>query len=358
MHDGSKHALIGTGAGDSQLLPRAVGMLFCCGGLLVLVGTAVSRPDGATVSGLYAVGAIALMLGSATSVSVKNTRAWTAHSLFALGTGVISLGAYFGGAATGLYSAMLVWLAIVAASFFSARAVAAHVAWILLASGVTLGTVDTLSPTVALTRWIVGGVVLTIAAVVMSRIAADRRSTEEQLRAEIAERERLQRELEHLAGHDPLTGVANRRRLEQELTRELARARRDGTPLCVVILDLDDLKTHNDAHGHAAGDRLLKQVAGTWESALRATDLIARTGGDEFVALLPDCAPADAERLMSRFRADVGMTCTYSAGSACWDGHESADDLLARADRAMYAAKPRARRARDERDEVPATPTC
>jgi diguanylate cyclase (GGDEF)-like protein len=108
-----------------------------------------------------------------------------------------------------------------------------------------------------------------------------------------------------------------------------------------VTLDLDDLKEHNDAHGHAAGDRLLKHVASTWAGALRATDLIARTGGDEFVALLPDCPPAAADRLMNRLRDDVASTCTSSAGAATWDGRESADDLLARADRAMYDTKPR-----------------
>lgn len=273
-----------------------------------------------------------------------------AHSLFAGGTGLICLGAYFAGAATGLYSSMLVWLVIVAASFFSARAVAAHVLWILVASGATLGMVDGLSRTSALTRWTVGGALLVIASMVMTRIAADRRSTEDRLRAEIAKAELLQRRLEHLADHDPLTGVANRRRLEQELTRELDRARRERTPLCVLILDLDDLKAHNDSYGHAAGDRLLKHVASTWAAALRATDLIARTGGDEFVVLLPDCAPAAAERLMSQLREDIASSCASSAGIACWDGQESADELLARADRAMYAIKPRTRAARERQE--------
>jgi len=293
------------------------------------------------------------VVGSATFIWVSNARALTMHALFGAGAGLICLGAYFAGAATGLYSAMLVWLVIVAASLFSGRAVIAHVVWILLASGVTLEMVDGLPGTVAATRWIFGAVLLVLAAAVMSRIAADRRSTEEHLRAEIQERERLQRELEHLADHDPLTGVANRRRLEQELTRELARARRERTPLCVVSLDLDDLKKHNDAHGHAVGDRLLRHAASTWAEALRATDVIARTGGNEFVALLPDCPPAMAEHLMNRFCDDVAPACTASAGAACWDGQESADELLARADRAMYDAKARQRRASARRATRP-----
>ncbi len=286
-----------------------------------------------------------LALGGA-AFAFRHAHAWAAHSLFALGTGLICLGTYFAGAATGLYSALLVWLVVVAASFFSARAVAAHVAWILFASAVTLSSIDGLSDISAAVRWIVGGVLLAIAAVAMSRIAVDRRSTEQRLRAEIGQRERLQLELEHLADHDPLTGLANRRRLEQELTRELLRARREKTPLCLAVLDLDDLKGHNDAHGHAAGDRLLKQVASKWAEALRGTDLVARIGGDEFAVVLPDCTPAMAERLMSTLCDEVSPACTWSAGAACWDGRESGDELLARADRAMYdtkSARPRLR---------------
>lgn len=346
MHREPPYAPIGTGVDDPQLLARALAVLLTCGGLLVLVGTTVSRPEGASALGLYGVGAIALVLGSVTFVWVRHAHAWAAHLMFALGTGLICLGTYFAGAATGLYSALLVWLVIVAASFFSARAVAVHVVWILVASGATLSMIDGLSGASAATRWVVGGVLLATAAIAMSRIASGRRSAERQLRAEIEERERLQLELEHLADHDPLTGVANRRRLEQELARELVRARREGTPLCVVILDVDDLKEHNDAHGHAAGDRLLRHVASAWAGALRATDLIARLGGDEFAVLLPDCPPAVADRLMSRLCDEAAPVCTSSAGAACWDGRESADELLARADRAMYDAKAAANRLR------------
>lgn len=327
-----------TVAGESRLQSRALAVLMTCGGLVVVLATMLSPPTGATQAGLYAVGAVALALGGVTFVWPSH-RVWTPHVLFAGGTGLICLGAYFAGAASGLYSAMLVWLVVVAASFFSPRAVTAHVAWILLASGATLATVGELPGSSAAMRWGVGGALLVIAATVMGRIAADRRSTEERLRAEIAERERLQRELEHLAAHDPLTGVANRRRLAQELDRQIARARRERTPLSVVTLDVDELKEHNDVHGHAAGDRLLKHVASTWAAAVRPGDLIARTGGDEFVALLPDCSHAAAERLAARLRGEVAAACGCSAGTACWDGRESADELLARADSTMYDAK-------------------
>jgi diguanylate cyclase (GGDEF)-like protein len=213
----------------------------------------------------------------------------------------------------------------------------------MLASAATLLTVGASPGPPLAARWAVGGILLTITATITGRRAARRRAGEMRLRAEIQERERLQRELEHLADHDPLTGVANRRRLEQDLARELSRARRDGTPLCVATIDLDDLKTHNDTYGHAAGDRLLQHVAHTWSLALRSTDILARTGGDEFVIVFPDCTLDMAERLVDDLSQAVAPMCECSAGAALWDGHESADDLQVRADLAMYAAKARAR---------------
>jgi diguanylate cyclase (GGDEF)-like protein len=340
------HPFVDAGADDPRLMSRALGVLLLCAGAVVLVGTTMARPENTTGAGLLSVGLTAIALGAVALAGARRAHPSTAHLLFGAGSGLICLGTYFGGAATGLYAFLLVWLAIVAASFFTARAVTAHILWILVASGVTLNFVATSPGPSALARWAVGGILLTVAATVMGRIAAGRRETEERLRAEIQERERLQRELEHLADHDPLTGVANRRRLEQDLARELARARREGTPLCVVTLDLDGLKEHNDTFGHAAGDRLLKYVASTWSVALRATDLIARTGGDEFVVLLPDCPLEMAERLSDRLRGEVAVAGGCSAGIACWDGRESATELQIRADLAMYGAKAATRAAR------------
>jgi diguanylate cyclase (GGDEF)-like protein len=214
-----------------------------------------------------------------------------------------------------------------------------HVLWILAAWGLTLTTVDETSGFSGITRWALGSFVLVVAAAVMSEIVAGRRSTEEQLRAQIEERERLQDELEHLAHHDPLTGLANRRRLDEELARELTRAARQDTPLCVVALDLDNFKEYNDLHGHVAGDRLLKSSASFWSEALRANDMIARMGGDEFVALLPNCHTAEAEQVVERLCQTTPSRRTCSAGIALWDGHESADELLTRADQAMYETK-------------------
>src|SRR5829696_9110504 len=148
----------------------------------------------------------------------------------------------------------------------------------------------------------------------------------------------LYREVGRLARTDSLTGVANRRGWDEELPRELARAARSGQPVCVALLDLDHFKHYNDEHGHLAGDRLLKAAAAAWEHRLRKTDLLARYGGEEFAILLPDCELGAAMEIAERLRtAQPEGTC--SIGVADWDGRQEGDELLARADRALYAAK-------------------
>jgi diguanylate cyclase (GGDEF)-like protein len=148
----------------------------------------------------------------------------------------------------------------------------------------------------------------------------------------------LYREVERLARTDGLTGVANRRAWDDELPRELARTGRSGQQLCVVLLDLDHFKAYNDRHGHQAGDRLLKAAAAAWQGRLRRTDLLARYGGEEFAVLLPDSDLADAMEVAERLRtAQPEVTC--SLGVAAWDGREDVTELVARADRALYAAK-------------------
>jgi diguanylate cyclase (GGDEF)-like protein/PAS domain S-box-containing protein len=153
-----------------------------------------------------------------------------------------------------------------------------------------------------------------------------------------SEREDLLIEVKMLASSDALTGLPNRRSLDEQLPREMARARRHSTPLCLAIIDIDFFKAYNDAHGHLAGDGMLRDCAEAWDSELRGEDTIVRYGGEEFLVLLPaslDQAADTVERL--RAVTPDGQTC--SAGLACWDLEESAEDLLERADVALYAAK-------------------
>ncbi len=142
-----------------------------------------------------------------------------------------------------------------------------------------------------------------------------------------------------LAQHDALTGIPNRRAWDGELPVAMDRARRDGVPLSVALLDLDHFKDFNDGHGHQAGDRLLKSATAAWAATLRGTDLLCRYGGEEFALLLPDATVEQAAEVLQRMRAVSPQEQTFSAGLACWDGQEISDELVARADRALYAAK-------------------
>jgi diguanylate cyclase (GGDEF)-like protein len=153
------------------------------------------------------------------------------------------------------------------------------------------------------------------------------------------ERADLLARLEAIARTDDLTGLANRRAWEELLPTELARAARDGSPMCVAMLDLDHFKSYNDEHGHQTGDRLLKAAAGAWRGELRATDVLARYGGEEFVVVLPRCDLEDALVLLARLRKATPEEQTVSAGLALWDGEEAPEALVARADEALYEAK-------------------
>ena len=132
--------------------------------------------------------------------------------------------------------------------------------------------------------------------------------------------------------------MPNRRVWEEELPRELERARRMGTGVCVAMIDLDNFKAYNDRNGHQAGDLVLKEAAAAWRTEVRSTDLLARYGGEEFVLLLPACALEDAIRIVERLRLVTPLV-TCSVGLAFWDFQEASEGLVERADKALYAAK-------------------
>jgi diguanylate cyclase (GGDEF)-like protein/PAS domain S-box-containing protein len=154
-----------------------------------------------------------------------------------------------------------------------------------------------------------------------------------------AEREELLGQVQEMARRDQLTGLPNRRALEEQLPQAMARARRRGSPLCMAILDIDHFKNYNDTHGHLAGDEVLRACARAWDSALRGEDTIVRFGGEEFLVMLPDTTTEEAAEIVERLRSETPMGQTCSAGLACWDYAESIDDLLGRADKALYLAK-------------------
>jgi diguanylate cyclase (GGDEF)-like protein/PAS domain S-box-containing protein len=165
---------------------------------------------------------------------------------------------------------------------------------------------------------------------------------------DISDRKHEAKRLEFMADHDFLTGLFNRRHFEQELTREVERARRYRTPGAVLLIDLDNFKDINDAFGHMAGDDVLKEIAELLKHRIRQTDTLSRIGGDEFAVLLPQ---SDAERAMvvadelvkalsrkTAIQADQKMCITASIGISLFDGLNAAE-VLACSDLAMYEAK-------------------
>ncbi|MCX2861488.1 diguanylate cyclase [Paucibacter sp. PLA-PC-4] len=165
---------------------------------------------------------------------------------------------------------------------------------------------------------------------------------------DITERKQLELELQRLATTDALTGVANRRSFIEQAERELERARRHGLPLALVMMDIDHFKRINDSLGHAGGDAAIRQVVQACAQLVRRLDVIGRLGGEEFALLLPQTELAAAQPLVERLRGQIaalmpdheGGALTASFGiTALRAGDCQVDELLLRADEALYAAK-------------------
>ncbi len=142
---------------------------------------------------------------------------------------------------------------------------------------------------------------------------------------------------------DPLTGITNRRGLDENLPVEMARAKRTSTTLTVAMLDLDYFKRYNSRRGHTGGDTLLRAASQAWRKQLRPTDTLVRYGGEEFTLVLPNCCAEQADQLIARLRPLMPDNQTFSAGIATWDYLESGEQLLRRADEALLAAKKQGR---------------
>ena len=168
------------------------------------------------------------------------------------------------------------------------------------------------------------------------------------------ERKRLERQLRQLADHDALTGLFNRRRFDEELGRTMASTRRFEEPASVLLIDVDDFKYVNDTLGHAAGDEVLRSVAGMIQQRVRATDVLARVGGDEFALLLARAGADEAHKvaadLVQAARDHVlalgggFVRVTVSVGAVAFDATAgTGENVLIAADRAMYDAKTQGR---------------
>jgi diguanylate cyclase (GGDEF)-like protein/PAS domain S-box-containing protein len=385
--------------------------------------------------------------GVVLSLVVTRVSRVVVHAVIAGVVAATGLLVYASGVAVGQYGTIFVWATLISSYFFSRRAAATHLVWLLGVYGAVLVGTESTAGYSPLTRWLfaavsLSGVMLLITAVISRQAQLDRRarrffelsqdmlctmdaegrcreansawkrhlgyspeelhgvylldlahpddrkpamaeaqrlfsgggfaSLEARVRAKDgswhwlrtsstfaadeqlvyarstdvtalkrveSEREQLLGEVQNLARRDALTGLPNRRALAELLPRELARSRRSASPLCAAIVDIDHFKAYNDTYGHLAGDEVLREAAIAWDGALRAEDTIVRFGGEEFLVVLPDTTVEQARDVVERLRKAMPRSQTCSAGLAAWDFVESADDLLCRADKALYLAK-------------------
>jgi diguanylate cyclase (GGDEF)-like protein len=309
--------------GDSSLIARVIGVLYGAGAILVGASLVLPHPAHSKDAGIIAIAVAAAMVSILLWALAGRLPRWLLQVIIALGSALISLAVYFAGQPSA-YVAMFIWVVLVSAFFFPGRRTALQMAWLLTAYGIVLFSIpdNGYSP---VTRLLLTGFAFGTAAAVVSwlSLSVNRRVEASESRART----------------DPLTGIANRRWLDEELTRELAWARRHSVPMCVALIDIDDLKAYNDRHGHLGGDHLIVSAVEAWRGAIRPSDFLARVGGDEFMLLMPDCPPEAAEAVVDRVRNATPEGSSCSAGLAVWNGVEDALELFGRADSALYAAK-------------------
>jgi diguanylate cyclase (GGDEF)-like protein len=255
------------------------------------------------------------------------------HPVVAIGTAVATAAAYGWGTESAYGPLPYVWVTLFAFFFFSRGAALVHLALMAAAYALALALEDpTENP---LDGWLATVLTLLVTGVFVSMV-----------RDHISG---LIRRLSDAAQRDPLTDMLNRRGFQGVFDTELERARRADQSLSLIVGDLDRFKRVNDAHGHAAGDDVLKRVAHAISGAKRGFDSAARVGGEEFAVLAPDCDEHGAFMLAERMRAAVHEALvargektplTISFGISTFPLHgQSADSLLRTADQALYAAK-------------------
>jgi len=336
-NEAQNEAVIDALAESSRFAWLMAALLFAVGGAIGALSLILAHPSYFDDSALW--GNIGLSFAGAVVCFAGAAWSWPMAALYAvvaLGVLAVTRAGYYSHEPGGFYSLFYVWIGLYAMFFFSRQAAIAYLAGIGVAYAWLLGATDADAEAA---RWVttIGTVVL--GAVLIDTLVGRLRRVAHDSASIARERADLMATLAEVARTDELTGLPNRRAWGEALERELARARRESTPLCIGIVDLDRFKDYNDVHGHQAGDRVLKQLAAAWGAELRITDVLARYGGEEFALALPGCELGNAQRLVERLRAVTPAGQTASAGLVRWDGEESADHLFGRADKALYEAK-------------------
>jgi len=318
---------------DLGTMARTFIYLFGVGATLLLVTLALPHsPDRDTI-GLVLVGLAAYIAALGFLVLYDGLPRWLFEASPLLGTVLVTLAVYFGGSdAPAAYAMYYLWVAL-AACYFSQPAIAAiHLAIASAAFGIVLLVMGG-DVTVPVLQWVMVTGTLAVVGGLMIVLR-------EQLQGLVAQ-------LAAVARTDSLTGLANRRDLEERFASELERSTRTGRPLSILVLDLDWFKEFNDRFGHNAGDGALVRLAEALRRATRTSDVVARLGGEEFAVLAPETDEPEGQQLAERLRAEVKTTfaretekMTVSCGVATFPVHGiTAGELLHAADRALYEAK-------------------
>jgi diguanylate cyclase (GGDEF)-like protein len=317
---------------DRGWVARILAILFGFGGILLGSTLLMDGAPGRDPGSLGIVAGAAACVGAFILIVYERLPVWFLRAAPAIATVLVAFTIYYAGPqASAAYAMYMAWVVIAAALFLDTRLMLAHGAFCVAAYAFVLsllGGSDNLDPLrLAMTAGTIGAVAL-----VMAGIAAQLRE--------------VLHKLEAAASTDPLTGLLNRRALEDAFDIELARAGRGRFGIGVVMIDLDGFKDFNDEHGHQAGDAALERLSYVLAEATRAIDHVGRVGGEEFAILAPESSTAGTLALAERLRRAVeiefsgmgGLTASCGVASYPENGGDRYA-LIGAADRALYQAK-------------------
>jgi diguanylate cyclase (GGDEF)-like protein/putative nucleotidyltransferase with HDIG domain len=336
--DGHDAAWGGSYVGQSfqtSLVARVLAVLFAAGATIASVTMALPDSGHPNVPAQLAIIGDAYLVALVLYTQAPRLPGWTLQPTLAWGSTLIAAVAYFAGVAPSPLVFFYLWVFLYASYFFTLRQTAVQIVYAAAAYGALLALRPPVGGTLA--WWLVAMGTLLVGAVVIMTMRA---------RVDL-----LIGRLYDAARTDPLTKLANRRGFREQLDLELERARRGGTPLALLVCDIDDFKDVNDCCGHRVGDSALQRVARLLDEHKRSIDMAARVDGGEFALIVPDGARKEGFKLAERARRAVeqefaadAVPSTVSFGVAVYPEHgETAAALIHAAGQALYAAKERGR---------------
>ncbi|HYH60405.1 MAG TPA: GGDEF domain-containing protein [Solirubrobacterales bacterium] len=321
---------------DRGWAARLLACLFGFGGVLLLVTMLLPGPAERDLEALAIVAGAAIAMALLLIVGFDSLPVWFLRWAPAVGTCLVAFAIYYAGpGASAPYAMYMAWVVIAASLFLDTRLILAHGALAIGAYAFVLSRLEGSDGLDALRVTMTAGTVLVVA-LVMGGISGRLRE--------------VLRSLQAAARTDPLTGLLNRRALEEAFEMELSRAGRGKFSVGLVMLDLDGFKAFNDEYGHPAGDAALVRLSHALVDATRAIDHVGRVGGEEFAVLAPESSTAGTLALAERLRRAVEIEfsgfggLTASCGVASYPNNGSdRSSLVAAADQALYEAKRRGR---------------